>query len=217
MGHQSFSRGSIVVISLLLATGLLIQHAPEPKRIERSQTLKQVLAEVEGWNSGGEAPLDSKVLESLSLDDYVLRPYNDGDSTVTLYIGFYQTSKKLGAAHDPLVCFSGQGWMIVDRKEDRLGVTGTPESRIDHTVMIVERDQQKQFVVYWFQAYDRTASGTFSQKVVSAWQRLVHGREENALVRLSMPIGVRSAGECRETLHRFMRAFYPALIDYMRG
>jgi EpsI family protein len=217
MGHPSFIRVSVILISLLLATGLLIQHAPKSISMERPRSLKQVVAQVEGWSSPRESHLESKVLDALELDDYVLRPYNDGNSTVTLYIGYYQTSKKLGAAHDPLVCFSGQGWVVLDQEQGHLGDAGPQGRGIDYTAMIVERDQQKQFVIYWFQAYDRATSGTFSQKVVSAWQRLAHGHGENALVRVSTPMGIRSAEECRETLHRFMRAFYPALVNYMRG
>jgi EpsI family protein len=88
---------------------------------------------------------------------------------------------------------------------------------INYSSMIVERDRQKRLILYWFQAYDQAVSGTFSQKVVSAWQRLTSGRGENALVRVSIPMGDRTLEECRETVHRFMRAFYPSLIKYMRG
>lgn len=206
-----------IIIALLVVTGILIHRAQGSTAIQRSQPLRRVIDKVEGWRSVGEIPLDSAVIQSLDLDDYLNHAYTDGTKTVALYVGFYSTSRKIGAAHDPLVCFSGQGWTVSGHKQGELSLTDSPTTTISFTEMTAERRQEKQLIAYWFQAYDRSTPDTFSQKVSSAWQRLAKGRGENAFVRLSMPIGSASEEECRETIHRFMRAFYPVFMSFVQG
>jgi EpsI family protein len=216
MGHLSLTR-VILVIAFLVVTGILIHRAPGTTAIERSHSLKQVLREVGGWKSVGDLPLDPAVIESLDLDDYVNRSYTDGDKTVTLYIGYYSTSKKIGAAHDPLVCFMGQGWVVSNLAKGKLPVDGNSGMVVSYSEMTAQRSQERHFITYWFQAYDRATSNTLSQKIVTSWQRLVSGRGDNAFVRISMPVGRLTEDECRRTIRKFMHAVYPELMRYVRG
>jgi EpsI family protein len=216
MGHHPLRRVSIV-IALLMVTGILIHRAPGSTIIKRSHSLKQVLGEVVGWRNVGDLTLDPAVIESLDLDDYVNRSYTDGQRTVTLYIGYYHTSRKIGAAHDPLVCFLGQGWVVSKMREGKLPLDDISWMTVSYSEMAAQRQQERQFIIYWFQAYDRATSDTLSQKTVSTWQRLLNGRGDNAFVRISMPMGTLSEAECRQTIHNFIYAIYPSLMHYVRG
>jgi EpsI family protein len=82
--------------------------------------------------------------------------------------------------------------------------------------MIAQRGLQKELIIYWFQSYDKTNPGTFSQKIASLYQKIFHHREDNAFVRISTPVGEKSLSECRETIFRFIRAFYPIFLNYVK-
>lgn len=178
--------------------------------------LTQALSSLEGWTAGDHVPLDSKTIAALELDDYVNQSYFNGNERVFLYIGYYLTASKVGAAHDPLVCFSGQGWVVKDRQKGKLLLTGNPADSIFYTTMTVERGGERQVMVYWFQSYDQASPDTFSQKITSLWKRFANQAQDNAIVRISIPVGEKSLSESRQTALAFAQSFYPLFLNYVK-
>jgi len=207
---------AILIICFAL-TSILIYLRPSSKAVEKRVPLNQVLSDLEGWRSSGFIELDPRIVKSLELDDYINQSYSNGKDTVSLYIGYYLTSKKVGAAHDPLVCFPGQGWLVSDTQKGKIGLNPEPGGSMSYSSMIVHRRSQKELIVYWFQSYDKTNPDTLSQKINSLWGKLSQGREDNALVRISTPVGEKSLSECRETIFEFISSFYPVFLDYIKG
>jgi hypothetical protein len=87
----------------------MVYWQPESKAAKKHQSLPRALANIKGWHSNGLVELDRSIIEALELDEYVNHNFTNGRETVSLYIGYYLTSKKVGASHSPLVCFPGQG------------------------------------------------------------------------------------------------------------
>ena len=77
-------------------------------------------------------PLGPKIVKALELDDYANQSYSDGKDTISLYIGYYFTAKKVGAAHDPLVCFPGQGWVVSDTQKDKIVLNPKPGNSVSY-------------------------------------------------------------------------------------
>ena len=151
----------------------------------------------------------------LKLDDYLNQTFFNASISIHLYIGYYLTAEKIGAAHDPLVCFPGQGWTIRDRKKDNLDIA--KGINISYTSMVVEREKVKNLILYWFQADDKTNSNTFQQKINLIASRLMGRGEENAFVRISTEVGDRSVEDVRQAQLDFVKAFYPHFIRYIDG
>ena len=217
MGTVSLFR--VILLSLLLAATAFLVHgrmasgsAPLPK-----VPLKESFERVDGWNATGNQQLSDQVVNLLNLDDYLFRSFEKGEQAVTLYVGYYRTAKKVGAAHDPLVCFQGQGWGITDRLHARFPLSGAPGLTLSFSSMIAERQGEKELIVYWFQTNRRTSSNTFSQKVDMVRDKLSGHGEENAFVRITTPISDGKPGEARERIFDFVEAFYPAFNRYMTG
>jgi EpsI family protein len=164
----------------------------------------------------GYTPLGPKIVEALELDDYANQNYSNGNDTISLYIGYYFTAKKIGVAHDPLVCFPGQGWVVSDKKKDKIVLNPKPGDSISYSSMIVHRGLQKELIIYWLQSYDKANPDTFSQKITYLYQKIFQHREDNAFVRVSTPMVEKSLSECQETIHKFIRAFYPIFLNYVR-
>jgi len=216
MGRPLYQK--IIVLALLFGlASIFIYSAPPSRGVKKDKPLSQALLNIEGWHSSGVVPLEQEIVKVLGLDEYANQSYSNGRETVFLYIGYYLTKKKLGAAHDPLVCFPGGGWVASEIKEGSLIVSPEVNGSISFSTMTVERGLRKEFILYWFQSYDRTASNTFNQKIISLRQRTLRRREDNAFVRISIPVGDKSLDECREILTQFIKSFYPLFLNYVKG
>lgn len=212
MGRISNTKIIVLVLCLGLASTFVYQQ-PESKAAKKQMTLAQTLAEIKGWNSKGLIELDQEIVESLELDDYVNHNFSNGSETVFLYIGYYLTSKKVGAADSPLVCFPGQGWQLSDPENDILKIG---EEKINLTKMIASIGTRKELLIYWFQAYDRTSPGTFLQKLNTLWSKFKNRREDNAFVRITVPMDGKTIEQAYSTGKDFIELFYPRFLEYIQ-
>jgi EpsI family protein len=206
-----------VITAFLLLSGAFIYWQPSSGRIEKEVRLNQALSNINDWKLIGESPLQKEVVTSLKLDDYAFCSFSKGRERVQLYIGYYLTAKKVGAAHDPLVCFPGQGWVLSDKSKGELKLDKSGETCVSYSSMIAQRGVDKELIVYWFQSHDKTSANTFDQKLRSLAAKLFSGREDNAFVRVSMTLGDRSLAEGRSAVFGFIRDFYPAFLGYVKA
>jgi EpsI family protein len=214
---QISNRKIITVVVIFLLAGVFVYGKPESVRSIKTRSLNEALVDVHGWKAGPHLPFDKKVVDSLALDDYLNRMFIKGDTSITLYIGYYLTSKKVGAAHDPLVCFPGQGWVVSDRNSGTIKVGQGTDLTVSCSTMKVERNaENKQLILYWFQAYEASNSNTLSQKIAAIMQKFAGKKEDNAFVRLTCSTAEKSEVECIETMQEFTKAFYPVFLEYIR-
>ena len=213
---QTHYRKVIILVICFTLTSVLIYWQPSSKAVKKNIPLSQALSDIKGWKIDGLMPLDPTIVEALKLDDYVNQTYSKGKNTVSLYIGYYLTTKKVGAAHDPLVCFSGQGWVLSNKKKGELNLNSDPGGAISYSTMIAQRSTEKQLIVYWFQSCDKTNSTTLSQKFSSFFQRIYKNWEDNAFVRVSIPIKTQSENEAYIAGTNFIKAFYPVFLEYIK-
>ena len=152
----------IILIICFTLTSVLIYWQPSSKAVQKNIPLSQALSDIKGWKSDGPTPLDPTIVKSLKLDDYVNQTYSNGNNTVSLYIGYYLTTKKVGAAHDPLVCFPGQGWVLSSIKKEELNLNPEPGVAISYSTMIAQRSTENELIIYWFQSSDQANPDTLS-------------------------------------------------------
>jgi EpsI family protein len=216
---RSVSCTRLVAVCILLAVTAFLIHGRSQAVTTKasSASLRSGFERVAGWNSLGDQPLEPRVVEELKLDDYLFRSFVRDGAVVTLYIGYYHTAGKVGAAHDPLVCFNGQGWRIAERNRGQLRLTGSPGLQVNYSSMIVERDGQREHVVYWFQTNGKTAATTLVQKSHMVRDRLFGSGENNAFVRISTPVVGDSTDRSLERIAQFAEAFYPSFHRYAAG
>lgn len=215
MGQVSKAR-IVIIIAFLLLTGAVIYWQPASGGVEKKERLNQTLSNIDGWKVSGQTPLEKEIVEALQLDDYVFSSFTDGREKVHLYIGYYVTTKKVGAAHDPLVCFPGQGWVLTDKSKGELKLDEGGETVVSYSSMIAQRGRDKELLVYWFQSYGKTSADTFNQKLRSLSAKLRRGGEDNAFVRVSIPMGDRPPAESKKVALEFIKNFYPVFIKYVR-
>jgi EpsI family protein len=191
---------------------------PTPSNSSKKKaSLKPSLANIKGWEKAEFIQLSPKIVKFLELDTYTNQSYSNGKETIHLYIGYYFTSKKVGAAHDPMVCFPGQGWALSAKNTGEIVLDSPTKTTISYSSMTAQLGQRRELVVYWFQSYDQANNDTFSQKITTLWKKLRLNKEDNAFVRISTTIGDKSLPEAYETINDFIRAFYPVFLDYVKN
>ena len=204
-----------LLIFCLCVTGALAYLRPESVALNRTPGLVRALDRVDHWQKTAVVPLDPIIVEELKLDDYVFQSYVSNAREVDLYVGYYYISGKVGAAHDPIVCFPGQGWHVSASRKHSLKFHADPAYQINYSSLIAEKNERKELVFYWYQAGSKTSAGPFMQKLLLLQSKLLNRGESNAFVRVSTTLQDETVEQGRERLAAFMRNFYPVFLDYI--
>jgi len=220
MGN-AINRRLILLIVVLFATGafLHLEHLNESRTDSTKwPDLNKQLSNIPNWQRESAGRIDPMFVRSLKLDDFVNVGFKNDQSELFLYIGQYLSSKKVGAAHDPLVCFPGQGWKVGKRSSGEISV---PVKKNDYTIsyatMVAEKGDEKQLILYWFQAFESAYSNTFWQKIAVYWNTLAGQSQISAFVRVSMPLKNQSSATAKNSLLKFVKDFYPLYLNYMQS
>jgi len=201
---------------LLLVGGISRIGARVAPLLPEREILSTAVKTQDPWVPVMDITIEKNILDELKLDDHLFRAYTNGKQTVTLYIGYYGTSRTVGAAHDPLVCFPGQGWVISDQKSAVVRLQRGGEQDVNYSVMTATKGENKELILYWFQSHGDTASGTASQKINTLIQKMKGKRGRNAFVRISVPIGQTGTDDARRLAIDFLVKFYPSFFEFIR-
>jgi len=204
----------VLLAGMLLLVAIFVNLTVSKLQKTPKQPLNSALDALPGWSASPNIPMGATIEEALKLDDYLFRSYKRDKDTVSLYIGYYRSAAKVGSAHDPLVCFTGQGWRIVERGKGKHQLKDN--LTINYATMIAEQQSEKEYILYWFQTNDTTSAGTFEQKAQMLWQRLRNvPREENAFVRVSTKMEGNSPEVAKKRAIDFVNTFYPEFYRYV--
>lgn len=215
MGKNRILRIGFVAL-IFVATAVVIYNKPESTVSAKPRPLNKALNTMEHWAPGEHIPYDPEIVKSLKLDDYVNKVFVKDDAMISLYVGYYTTAKKIGAAHDPLVCFPGQGWQISNKQKGSVNIPPPIDQEIDYSTMRVDREGSSTLILYWFQAGTTAHASTFRQKLATIANRLRGKKEDNAFVRLTCTLRGTSESECLQTMIDFTKSFYPTFLQYIQ-
>ena len=127
----------------------------------------------------------------MKLDDYELADYtNTAGAVVNLYVSYYKSQRKGDAVHSPRACLPGGGWQMRDfaqRQLPNVSIDGQP-LRVNRT--LIELDNQRELVYYWFDQRGRIITNEFAVKWYLFWDALTRHRTDGAMVRLITPLPV---------------------------
>lgn len=142
---------------------------------------------------GQDVPLEQNVESMLRADYNVQRVYlHPTGEAVSMYVGYYGTERGGRPEHTPEVCYRSQGWSVAERQVLTVAERDGRSFRVNE--YLVEQDGTRHLVLFWFRSHRRTGLlGGFDQAVDRLLGRLLDGRADGSLVRVSMP--VRPGGE----------------------
>jgi EpsI family protein len=201
----------ITAIVLLGATALLrgVSHGETIVPRKPLRDLPHVLGP---WQ-GEDHPLQPQILQAVSVSDYANRLYVDrAAATIQLYIGFYDSQRTGSTIHSPKNCLPGAGWDPIRSGDAKVSLAGGDAITVNEYV--IQQDQERRMVFYWYQGRGRVIANEYSGKFWMVADAISRNRTDGALVRLVTPM---SDGEAnaRARLVGFTQVLLPYLDEFI--
>ena len=160
--------------------------------------------QLEGW-IGTSLTLEKQYIDALRFDDYVLADYRlGGGQPVNLYTAYYRSQRKGQSAHSPQSCLPGGGWEISSLTHMDVPASSGMDRPLHVNRALIQKDSQKQVVLYWFKQRERILSNEYLVKVFLFWDGVSRGRTDGALVRIASLVG---PGETEDIVDQRLRRF----------
>ena len=195
-----------LLVPVAFASTLMVEReeVPPPRAMFVDFPMK-----LEGW-LGTSLTLEKQYIDALRFDDYVLADYRFGDGQpVNLYAAYYRSQRKGQSAHSPQSCLPGGGWEISSINSMDLPASSGMVRSLHVNRALIQKDDQKQIVLYWFKQRDRILSNEYLVKLYLFWDALSRGRTDGALVRIASLVG---PGETEDIVDQRLLRFV-ATID----
>jgi EpsI family protein len=134
-----------------------------------------------------EVPIGPDEQRVSGVTDYLYRGYDVGSAAgpLLLYVGYHATQQGDNRMHSPSLCLPGAGWAPSSASviPIRLG-----DSTVWVNRYLLQKDQFRILVYYWFQGRGRVTAGETQLKIHSMVDALLTRRDEEALVRIVVPV-----------------------------
>jgi len=206
----------LIVSGLLVAGALCLASASNSDPVPVRRSLSELPAQIGTWMEGRSTEFDKATLKVLGVDDYANREYfhKDGHS-LGLYVGYYVSQREGDTIHSPLNCLPASGWNPIKKDISILVIPAgstllSKDHRQHRTIkinrIVIEKEQSKSVVLYWYQSHGRVIASEYWGKIYTVIDAIRTNRTDSALVRIISPI--ESMGENAE------RAAEQAAIDF---
>ncbi|MGA3372010.1 MAG: exosortase C-terminal domain/associated protein EpsI [Terracidiphilus sp.] len=202
-------------VLLLAGTVLLLHVRPGIDRNPPSEPLRQLPKMIAGW-SGYDLQIDQETLDVLGAGDFLSRLYTNGPrlAPVTLFIGYFPTQRTGQTIHSPKNCLPGAGWAFESSNSVDLVDGNGKTHRVGE--YIISNGEERQFVIYWYQAHGRSVANEYMAKVYMVLDAIRLNRTDGALVRVITPF---ASGEempaARNRAESFTRQLAPLLPRFI--
>lgn len=197
-----------ITVVILLSAFVLLQTMSHGEAIVPRQPLHDLPYELGGWK-GEEQPLQLRVVQAVSVNDYTNRVYSHlAEAPVQLYVGYYASQRSGDTIHSPKNCLPGAGW---DPIRSGYATISIPTGRkIAVNEYVIQQDQNKQLVFYWYQGRGRVFASEYAGKFWMVADAISRNRTDGALVRLVTPMDDGEA-RARTRLVNFTQILFPSL------
>jgi EpsI family protein len=176
------------VVLLLAGSAVLLQLRGNSDRIPVSEPLVQIPRTIAGW-SGDDLQIDQESLDVLGAGDFLSRVYaRDTDlNPIELFVGYFPTQRTGVSIHSPRNCLPGSGWAFESSQYlDLVDMDGRAHRVGEY---IVTDGENRQFVIYWYQAHGRSIANEYLAKLYQVIDAMRTKRTDGALIRVATPIG----------------------------
>ena len=203
------------VVALLSGAALLLYARGDSDLIPASAPLSQVPLTIAGW-SGSVLQIDQETLDVLGGGDFLSRVYTLSGEThpIGLFVAYFPTQRTGVTIHSPKNCLPGSGWAFESSQYVNLNDSNRKAHRVGE--YIISNGENRQFVIYWYQAHGRSIANEYLAKVYLVTDAIRLNRTDGALVRVITPIdaigGTRAA---RARAEAFTAQLIPMLSRFI--
>jgi EpsI family protein len=175
-----------LTVAILLGAFVMLQTMSHGEAIVPRKPLHTLPYSLGPW-TGEEQPLQDQVLRVLGVSDYANRYYSSlAQAPVQLYVGYYASQRSGDTIHSPKNCLPGAGWDPVQSGYATITIPGDRPIVVNEYV--IQQDQNKQLVFYWYQGRGRVIASEYASKFWMVADAISRNRTDGALVRVITPM-----------------------------
>lgn len=172
-----FLPAGVLLVGVLFISGIRPQVVMNPL-----QPMNSIPTLYEG-SAGKDLAIDSVEQRIAGMSQFMLREFPRGDSASwSIYVGYYDRQVQGKTIHSPKNCLPGAGWEIMENDAVPLSDAAASAPRINRVVL--SNKGARALVYYWYQGRGRIAHNEYRVKWDLLRDAALHGRTEEALVRL---------------------------------
>lgn len=184
-GHTTVAWPPLLMILIGGVLGLFLRyhevsadHGPEFEKIPYEFASYQ----------GVEERFDESAYQILKADTSTLRRYQDEEGVVYwLFVAYFSSQKYGSQIHSPRHCLPGSGWRIENISPVALRLSDdTSAATIEMSRLVIERDNRRRLMLYWFETRSGVISGEYSLKLDLVKNALLFRPTDAAFVRLTV-------------------------------
>lgn len=201
------------LLALALATAGYLHFLSDVHPVPLRMPLARIPGSVGGWSAVSSETMTAAVLQNVGVEDYLWRSYRGPQGpAVEVYVGYYEQQREGDQIHSPKHCLPGGGWQPVRNDQIRFPSPGFNGGETRAQRYVIEKDGQKQFVLYWYQHNSRNITNEYVAKAYLVLDSIFKKRSDGALVRLIVPMnGAGSEEAALAGAVSFAQAFLPEL------
>jgi EpsI family protein len=195
-------------VGVLLAAYVLLHTMSHGEPVIPHQPLRDLPYTMGNWK-GQEQPLPEQIVQAVGVSDYTNRVYfQPTEPPVQLYIGYYASQRTGETMHSPKNCLPGAGWEPISAGYATILLTTARQIVVND--YIIQKDLNKEMVLYWYQGRGRVIASEYAGKFWTVTDAISRNRTDGALVRLITPVNDGEA-KARMRLIGFAQSLFPDL------
>ena len=161
----------------------------EQQRVPARAPMASIALSAPGYGTK-DVVIDSVEQRIAGMSDYVMRAFqrDSTDPGFSVYVGYYDYQIQGKTIHSPKNCLPGAGWEAMESgvRDVHVGGRTYPMNRY-----LLGKEGAQALVYYWYQGRGRIEASEYTVKWNLMRDAAVHGRTEEALVRVVVPVDVR--------------------------
>lgn len=131
--------------------------------------------------TGTTSTLPQDQLEAAGMSAYLYRWFPGEVAPFDIYVGYYDQQTQGKTIHSPKNCLPGAGWEALQQTTT---VITTPAGPVSVNRYLLQNQQQRALVYYWYQGRNRVVANEYRVKWELLRDAALRGRTEEALVRI---------------------------------
>lgn len=179
---QRWIPGGLLAVGCILNGTLLARRAGSTPLAAPIESVAETSLGVKGSN----LTISDDEKRVAGMTSFILRRYEPPTRPdYTLFVSYYDEQRQGKSIHSPKNCLPGAGWEPVDSKPVAIP-TSAGEIIVNRYRLV--KDGQSAIVYYWYQGRGRVAHNEFRVKYELLRDAALHGRTEEALVRIFVQV-----------------------------
>jgi EpsI family protein len=209
------SKRTIIVSALMILTLVCLSYLSHGENIRLNKPFSTFPKQIGNW-VGEERRFDKKVYDMLGVDDSILCNYINYDGhQIELYIGFYKSQREGDLIHSPKNCMPGAGWHFAREEKLSIDAVTSEKKSIFVNNMLMEKENERQVMFYWFQGRNRYMTSEYMQKIYLVVDSITKHRTDEAFIRLTTPLIDGDDEKTVKYLEGFTQLLIPLLQEYL--